>query len=169
MRPGSRLGGRSGRRFGRSRGEHGFGWLFVLMTLAVASAAGSAVAQRWSDQISREKERQLLRVGEAYARALAEYRADSPGSDKRYPRSLEQLVLDDRFVGTRRHLRELYPDPITGQADWALLRDARGDIMGLHSRSEQRPWARLPLRLDSTDLPAANRYADWAFTPRLPA
>lgn len=165
MRPGSR----PSKRRAAVHGQGGFGWLFVLMTLALASAAGSVVAQRWSDQISREKELQLLRIGEAYARALAEYRADSLGSDKRYPPSLEQLVFDTRFVGTRRHLRELYADPMTGQADWVLLRDARGDIMGLRSRSEQRPWARVPLRLDSTDLPAADRYADWAFTPRLPA
>jgi len=149
--------------------QGGFGWLFVLVALALASTAGAAVAQRWSDQIAREKEHQLLRIGDAYARALAEYRVSSPGSDKRYPPTLEQLVLDTRFVGIRRHLRTLYADPVTGQADWVLLRDARGDIVGLHSRSEQRPWARVPQRLDFTDLPAAARYADWVFTPRLPS
>lgn len=148
--------------------QRGFAWLFVLMTLAVASAAASVVAQRWSDQASREKERQLLRIGDAYARALAEYRASSPGSDKRYPPTLEQLVLDTRFVGIRRHLRTLYADPLTGHADWVLLRDGRGDIVGVRSRCEQRPWARTPQQLDHTDLPAAERYADWVFTPRQP-
>ena len=98
--------------------QRGFGWLLVLMMLAIASAAGAAVAQRWSDQMAREKERQLLRVGDAFARALADYHASSPGSDKRFPPTLEQLVLDTRFVGTRRHLRTIYPDPLTGQPDW---------------------------------------------------
>jgi hypothetical protein len=148
--------------------QAGFSWLFVLFLLAAASAATAVVAQRWADQSSREKERQLLRIGDAYARALAEYRASSPGSDKRFPQSLEQLVLDTRFVGTRRHLRMLYVDPVTGQADWVLLRDARGDIMGLHSKSEKRPWARVPMKLEFTDLGAAERYVDWIFTPRLP-
>jgi len=148
------------------RGERGFAWLLVLTMLAVASAAGAMVAQRWSDQSSREKERQLLRIGDAYARALADYRASSPGSDKRYPPSLEQLVLDTRFVGIRRHLRTLYADPLTGQADWVVVRDPRGDIIGVHSRSVLRPWARTPQPLDHTDLPAAERYADWIFTPR---
>lgn len=149
--------------------QRGFGWLIVLVMLAVASAAGAAVAQRWSDQMAREKERQLLHAGDAFARALADYHASSPGSDKRYPPTLEQLVLDTRFVGTRRHLRTLYPDPFTGQPDWVLVRDGRGDISGIHSRAEQRPWARMPQRLDATDLPAAERYADWVFTPRKPS
>ena len=153
---------------GSQDAQQGFAWLFVLMMLAVASAAASVVAQRWSDQSSREKERQLLRIGDAYARALAEYRASSPGSDKHYPPTLEQLVLDTRFVGIRRHLRTLYADPLTGQADWVLLRDGRGDIVGVRSRCEQRPWARTPQQLDHTDLPAAERYADWVFTPRQP-
>lgn len=159
---------RPGRPWHRPARQRGFGWLLVLAVVAVTSSAGAAVAQRWSDQIAREKERQLLRVGDLYARALAEYHADSPGSDKRYPPTLEQLVLDTRFVGTRRHLRQLYPDPLTGRADWVLLRDSRGDIIGVRSRSEQRPWVRVPQRLEFTDLPAADRYADWAFRPRSP-
>lgn len=157
---------RHGERRGERLTQRGFAWLLVLMLLAVASAAGAVVAQRWSDRSAREQEAQLLRVGDAYARALADYHSSSPGSDKRYPPTLEQLLLDTRFVGSRRHLRRLYPDPITAQADWVLLRDARGDIVGLHSRSDQRPWARVPQRLDATDLPAAERYADWIFTPR---
>lgn len=150
------------------RRQAGFAWLFVLFLLAAASAAGAVVAQRWADQSARDKERQLLRIGDAYAKALAEYRAASPGSDKRFPRALEDLLYDGRLVGTRRHLRKLYVDPVTGQADWVLLRDARGDIIGLHSKSDQRPWARIAMKLEFTDLAAAERYADWIFTPRLP-
>ena len=152
------------------RGEQqGFAWVFVLAALALASAAGALVAQRWSDKTARGKEQMLLRIGDEYARALADYRTSSPGSDKRYPASLEQLVLDTRFVGLRRHLRKLYPDPMTGQPDWVLLRDPRGDIIGLRSRSEQQPWARVPQRLAHVDLPAAQQYAGWVFTPRAPS
>lgn len=146
--------------------QEGAAWILVLMTLAVVSAAGAVVAQRWSDQISRHKERELLRVGNLYAQALARYRAVSPGADPRYPQALEDLLLDTRFVGVQRHLRRLYPDPVTGAPDWILLRDARGDIIGLRSRSAQRPWARVPQRLSHVDLPAADRHTDWLFTPR---
>jgi len=165
MRPGRRTASRAA-----VRSEHrGFAWLFVLIMLAVASAAGAVVAQRWSDQTSREKERQLLRIGNAYARALAEYRASSLGTDKRYPPTLEQLLLDTRPVVTRRHLRTLYADPMTGKADWVLVHDARGDIMGVRSRSEQRPWARVAQSLEYADVPAAERYSDWIFVPRSPS
>lgn len=151
------------------RAPRGFAWVVVLLALGLAAAAGAVVAQRWTDRISRDKERQLLQVGDAYARALAAYHAASPGSDKRYPESLEQLLLDTRFVGTRRHLRRLYADPVTGQPDWVLLRDARGGIVGLRSRSEKPTWARVAQRLEFTDLPAADRHADWVFTPRVPS
>ena len=149
--------------------QKGFAWIFVLAALALASATGALVAQRWSDKTSRDREQMLLRIGDEYARALADYRASSPGSDRRYPASLEQLVLDTRFVGLRRHLRKLYPDPMTGQPDWVLLRDPRGDIIGVHSRSEQQTWTRVPQRLAHVDLPTAERYAAWVFTPRAPS
>lgn len=148
------------------RQQGGFAWLVLLAALAGAAAWAATVAQRWSDQASRERERMLLQVGQAYARALAEYRAASPGSEPRYPRELQDLLLDPRFPGTRRHLRRLYPDPFTGRPDWTLVRDARGDIVGLRSRSAQLPWTRVPLRLPAVDLPAAERHSDWLFTPR---
>ncbi|GAA0771574.1 type II secretion system protein [Ideonella azotifigens] len=147
--------------------QQGMGWVFVLLLLAVASTAASLVAQRWADQIARENERQLLRVGDAYAAALARYRASTPGGDARFPGSLEDLLTDRRAAVVRRHLRALYPDPLTGQADWALLRDARGDISGVRSRSDKKPWAQVPQQLEFSDLPAATHYSDWVFTPRL--
>jgi type II secretory pathway pseudopilin PulG len=162
--------GRPGPRPVCTRGaQAGFAWIFVLILLAVASVAGTVVAQRWSDQTSREKERQLLRIGNAYAMALAEYRAASQGSDKRYPPSLEQLVEDTRGSRPRRHLRALYADPVTGLSDWLLVRDPRGDIMGVRSRSELRPWSRVAQHLDAADLPPAERYSDWIFSPRSPS
>lgn len=161
-----RRGSRRMRRASGGSSQHGLAWIVVLAALAVFSAAGSAVAQRWSDQVARQKEELLLRVGNAYAHALASYRSASPGAERRYPSTLDQLVGDSRFVETRRHLRKLYADPLTGKVDWVLLRDARGDIVGLHSRSTEVPWKRTAVRLDDVDLPAAARYSEWIFTPR---
>ena len=153
-------------RSGSPAGQAGFGWLLVLAMLTVASAGASVVVARWVDESSRLREQELLRVGNLYARALAAYRRASPGSERRFPSELSQLLQDDRFVGTRRHLRELYPDPITGRLDWVLVRDGRGDIEGLRSRSDAAPWARVPLQLVDTDLGPAQRYMDWIFKPR---
>jgi len=161
------LGDQSKRRLSRRLAQQGMGWVFVLLLLAMASTAASLVAQRWADQMTRENERQLLRVGDSYAAALARYRASTPGGAARFPGSLEELLTDTRSAVVRRHLRALYPDPFTGQADWELLRDARGDITGVRSRSDKKPWAQVPLQLEFSDLPAATRYSDWVFTPRL--
>ncbi|MFG6488765.1 hypothetical protein ACG04R_18920 [Roseateles sp. BYS78W] len=141
--------------------------LYVLMVLAVLAGTVSVVAQRWSDQVARAKELQLLRVGDAIAKALAAYQASTPGVDKRFPPRLEDLVLDLRFGNPRHHLRELYPDPMTGRPDWQLLRDSRGGIVGVRSSSDRPTWRRVPQRMDFVDLPAATRVSQWVFTPRM--
>ncbi|WP_157275331.1 type II secretion system protein [Pelomonas sp. Root1444] len=145
----------------------GFALLYVLMMLTVLAGAGAVVAQRWAEQVGRAKEQQLLRVGDAMAKALADYRASTPSLDKRFPARLEDLVLDPRFGNPRHHLRQLYPDPMTGQADWQVIRDAQGGIVGVHSRSERPTWRRVPQRLNFVDLPAATHVSQWMFTPRM--
>lgn len=154
---------------GRWQRAPGFAWVVVLMALALVAAAGAIVTQRWSDRLARDKEQQLLRIGDAYAQALSAYWSASPGSQKHYPEALQQLVWDTRFVTTRRHLRQIYADPVTGQADWVLLRDARGGIVGVRSRSERPTWVKVAQRLKATDLPAAERHDGWVFTPRVPS
>jgi type II secretory pathway pseudopilin PulG len=137
------------------------------MVLAVLAGAVSVVTQRLSEQIARSKELQLLHVGDAMAKALATYRASTPGLDKRFPSRLEDLVLDRRFGNPRHHLRQLYADPMTGKADWQLLRDPRGGIVGVRSRSDRPTWRRVPQHLDFVDLPAATEVSQWVFAPRM--
>jgi len=146
----------------------GFALLYALMVLAVLAGAGAVVAQRWAEQVGRAREQQLLRVGDAMAKALADYRASTPSLDRRFPARLEDLVLDPRFGNPRHHLRQLYPDPMTGQTDWQLVRDAQGGIVGVRSRADRPTWRRTPQRLDFVDLPAATQVSQWMFTPRMP-
>lgn len=149
----------------RSR-QRGLGWIFVLLLLAVVSAASAGVAARWADQRERQQEQELLWVGNAYAQALASYRAATPGGVPRFPASLSALLEDRRGPVLRRHLRQLYPDPVTGHADWLLLRDSQGDVAGLRSASMATPWRRQAMQLASCDVAPATHYSDWVFTPR---
>jgi len=144
----------------------GFAWLMVLAMLAIASASASVVAARWADERARDREQELLRVGDLYARALAEFNASSPGGEKAYPKTLELLLEDLRFAGTHRHLRILYPNPLSGKLDWELVRDADGGIIGIRPPQTGEPWRRTPVSLASCDLPAVHRYRDWVFTAR---
>lgn len=155
-------------RFGEARAvprrqPRGATLVVVLLLLALTSLGLSVVGPAWADQARRERERDLLRIGALYARALASYRAASPGSDKHHPERLEQLLADTRFVGTMRHLRKLYPDPLRPGAPWGLVKDAAGRIVGVYSHSDDEPVARGVQQLDGVTLPAASRYSDWKF------
>jgi type II secretory pathway pseudopilin PulG len=134
--------------------------MVALMGLGLA-----ALGPLWAEESRREREDELLRVGVFYAEAIAAYYGASPGSAKRYPPSIESLLQDPRFVGTVRHLRAPYEDPVAGQP-WALLRDADGSIRGVHSTSEGAPLRTVPVVLGNVRLPAAQRYSDWHFVVR---
>ncbi len=137
----------------------------AVLALIFLFALGLSVAgPRWHDLHRRAQERELMRLGVIYARALAEFRDDSPGSLKTYPRSLNELTLDSRFLGTRRHLRQLYPDPLDPARPWGVVRDKDGGIVGIFSQSEDEPVASGPLALGPVALLPARRYSDWKFT-----
>lgn len=151
-------------RWGARRAQAGVAWLLLLATLSVLSVGGMAVATRWTDLQAREREQELLRVGDAMARALASYR--STGAERRLPTRLEDLLSDSRTLPTKRHLRALPLDPITGQPAWGTRRDEYGGIVGVYSLSSERPWRQAPLQLRHVDLPQADHYSDWVFSPR---
>lgn len=145
------------------RGERGYGLVAVLVLLALASLALSVTAQSWATDSRREKEQQLLRIGALYVQALERYRRSSPGTDKRLPQELEELLVDQRFVGTVRHLRRLYPDPVGGSGQWGVVRGEDGRVRGIYSLSEDAPLIDGPVRRPGLLLAPARRYSDWKF------
>lgn len=162
----------AGRHLGRSWGlrarQGGFAFVWVLMTLAIFSLGMAIVGPRWSDDALRDRERELVRVGSLYAQAIAAYRAASPGSIKTYPAKLENLTSDDRMVSMTRHLRKLYVDPLDPGRPWGLVRGADGTIRGVYSQADGKPMNIERVDLGWLALPAAQRYADWKFVPKMP-
>lgn len=143
------------------------GGIYLLMLFAVFSL-GLALAHFgsvWSTAAQREREADLIFAGGELARAIAHYRADSPLGRTDYPRSLDELLEDRRVPYVRRYLRRVYRDPMTGQADWGVLREGER-IVGVHSRSEHEPLRTGPLP-DFIQVVSAGggpiRYADWVF------
>lgn len=147
-------------------GQRGFTFVLVLLALAMSSIGLAVVGPTWSERLRREREQDLLHIGRLYAEALVSYRDASPGSLKQYPLRLEHLLEDPRFVGTRRHLRRLYPDPLGGGRPWGLVHDAQGRVIGVFSQSEDEPLMRRSLDLGTVQLPPARHYADWKFIPK---
>ncbi|MGH9459285.1 MAG: hypothetical protein ACRD2J_16745 [Thermoanaerobaculia bacterium] len=71
------------------------------------------VPPHWSKIMQRQRELQAIWVMEQYARAIQEFQRKR-GT---FPVSLEQLAEQNN----PRVLRQLYPNPLTGEMDWVLV------------------------------------------------
>ena len=76
-------------------------------------------------------------MGQQYRSAIESYRL--AGGVNQYPRRLDDLLQDPRLPTIKRHLRRLYPDPITGQSTWGIVKAPDGGILGVFSLSTQEP------------------------------
>ncbi len=118
------------------RREGGFTYVGLLVIIVITGLMLTMASRVWSTTEQRERETQLLFIGHAYRLAIASYFA----AGHQYPAALEDLVLDQRFPEPKRHLRRLYPDPMTGQVNWSLVMTPDGHgIMGVASTSQSKP------------------------------
>ena len=147
----------------RARGRAGgFTYLAVLLAVAFLGIALAAVGTVWATAVQRDREAELLFVGNAYRQAIGSYFRHSPGAGQ-YPRELAELIEDDRFPVAMRHLRRIYPDPMTGHADWELIRSADGGIAGLRSSSHKTPIKRTHFDAVNATFENTECYCDWQF------
>lgn len=154
--------------------QSGFTYLILLFTVAITAAGLGGTGILWHTAQQRQKEVELLFIGNQIRTAIASYYAQTPGNLRRYPASLDELLKDPRFPSTVRHLRKLYRDPITTNAqkpgDWGLITAPGGGIMGVYSTSEAAPLKRagfdLPNRVfeeRTVTLGDKMTYKEWQF------
>jgi len=145
--------------------ERGFTYVGLLIILAVMGITLAATGTLWSTAAKREREAELLFIGDEFRRAITSYYEGSPGAP-RYPAKLEDLVEDNRFPTPKRHLRRIYADPVTGSREWGLVRGPGEVVIGVFSRSQETPLKQgnFPLRYESFE--GARSYADWKFVHR---
>jgi type II secretory pathway pseudopilin PulG len=134
------------------------GLLFLVAMLGVGLVVASEV---WLTVQRRDKEQELLFVGNQFRRALALYQANGGG----YPRRLEDLLRDPRTPGMRRYLRKIHRDPITGSSEWGLVKVGEG-IAGVHSLSGKEPLKKAGFSLADQDFEGKKKYSEWVFSPR---
>lgn len=153
------------------RAQGGFTYLVLLFSVALSGAALAAVGTWWSQESQREKEAELIDIGNQFRHAIGNYYERSPGTVKRYPRKLEELVFDSRYLTLQRHLRRVYRDPMTGEAKWGIVAAPDGGIMGVHSLSDMRPIKTAGFNPSDADLAGKKRYSEWRFVyyPQSPA
>jgi hypothetical protein len=107
----------------------------VLAAIAILSIGLSCVGEMWAEAAFRHKLADLDWIGQQFTDAIGAYYQGAPGVVVRaYPRNLDVLVRDDRFVVVRRYLRRVYSNPFTGKPDWVVLAAPGGGICGVGVR-----------------------------------
>ena len=144
-------------------GEKGFTYVWMMFAVALAGIVLAGAGQLWRTEARREKEKELMFVGEQFRRAIGSYYENSPGMPKRYPDSLEKLLADKRFPVVTRHLRKIFFDPMTGKDEWGLIRKPGIGIVGVHSLSVQVPLKRANFIERYAEFSDAKSYRDWKF------
>lgn len=144
--------------------QAGFTYLALLIVIAVSGLVLASIGELASHAQQREKEVELLFTGDQYRDAIRAFYERSPGGAKRYPQKLEDLLQDSRMPSVQRYLRRLYPDPVTGKADWGLVEAPQGGIMGVYSKSEDEPVKTGAFSKRDEVFAGAGKYSDWKFT-----
>jgi type II secretory pathway pseudopilin PulG len=137
--------------------------LALLLALALGGIGLMAAVDVWSLARQRMREQELLFVGDQYRKAIQRYYFGAPqGTPRVLPAKLEDLLEDDRYPVPVRHLRRLYPDPITGSAEWGLQRDGQR-VAGVYSLSEKPPVKRAGFAPGYEQFSDKAAYRDWIF------
>jgi len=146
----------------KRRRQRGVGYLLLMVVLAVMGVLLAGAGEVWKTTARRERERDLLFVGQQFRNAIIAYRDHTPGSAKEYPKSLADLLEDKRFPYTVRYLRRLYRDPITNSTQWGFVK-AGDRIVGVYSLSPETPLKKdnFPQGLES--FAGRGSYREWVF------
>jgi len=155
----------------RARGrlrQAGFTYLTVMFIVAILLGGLAIVGETWETSARREKEAELLFIGNQYRRAIGLYYLATPGPNKMYPRQIEDLLKDPRQPGTVRHLRKLFPDPMTGK-EFVVIKGGDGGVQGVASASDVAPLKVAGFRVRDAIFEGAQKYSEWKFIHSPPA
>lgn len=144
--------------------QRGFSYLFLLIIVAVLGIAAANTVSLGANASRRDAEFELLAIGAEFENALRSYRAADVAGTRVGPRDLEDLLLDKRTSGTRRHLRKIYADPLTGRQEWGVVRQPDGLIVGIYSMAPGIPIKRAAFDAHRASFENAERYAQWVFS-----
>ena len=143
----------------------------LIIAFAIIGLLAGAAVPVVKVRIKRDKEIELRRdlwemrdaidrYKDAADRGAFQTKVDSLG----YPPDLQTLVDGVDVQGKKlRFLRSIPVDPMTGNTDWGLIKDANDNVMGVYSKS-----TRVPIKVDGfqageESFRAATQYQGWRF------
>jgi type II secretory pathway pseudopilin PulG len=126
-------------------GQRGVVLLALLVALALLAIGLMNAVDGWRMSRQRDREKELLFVGDQYRQAIRRYYSAAPrGGQRGFPTSLEVLLEDDRFPTPVHHLR-------------------RDRIVGVYSLSEAAPIKQAGFSPGHQAFKDAASYKDWVF------
>jgi len=141
----------------------GFTYVALLAAIVIIGISLGAAGKYWQNVMMREKEEELLFRGEQYRLAIERYFTALPGR-LQYPPDLDELLKDSRTATGKRHLRQKYKDPITGE-DFEVIRDqTKGNrITGVYSKSDKEPLRTAGFDDPYKEFEGKKKYSEWKF------
>jgi len=149
----------------RIQGEAGFTYVGMVFFVAMLGLVGAATLK--VDTLLRRAaaEEDLLGIGAEFSEALRSYAAATPRGYPTAPPTLQDLLKDPRFPGTRRHLRKIFVDPITGKSEWGIV--YQGDkvgVLAVYSLSQAQPLKVANFDARFLNFENKEHLSEWKFT-----
>ena len=120
--------------------QSGFTYVGLIVLVAIIGLVAASTLKMGALLQRRAAEQDLLEIGAAFTSAFNSYAEASGPEQRRSPTTLDQLLRDPRFPTTKRHLRTLYADPISGETKWGLVMGLdKLSIIGVYSLSNAKP------------------------------
>ena len=139
----------------------GFTYIALLAAIVIIGISLGAVTRYWSNISLREKEEELLFRGDQYRKAIERYMSAIPGRTE-FPQSIDDLLRDNRTATMRRHLRQKFKDPVSGE-DFVAIRDPAKRIIGVNSPSDKEPLKQANFSEQDKDFEGKKKYSEWKF------
>jgi len=149
----------------RHRRSGGFTYLSLMIVIAIIALVAASAIKLGSVLQRSMAEQELLDIGAAFSNALKSYADATPPGMPAQPPSLKDLLKDPRFPGTRRHLRKIFVDPMTGKAEWGIVyRGEKTGVLAVYSLSDAKPVkiGNFPARYSGFE--GKSHISDWKFT-----
>lgn len=142
--------------------QRGVTYLWMLFLVFLLGLVLGRFVEIYSTETERQKEAELLLIGDQYREAIKQYYQSAPGYQKKYPEKLTDMLKDSRYLTTRRYLRQLYQDPVTNQP-FTTIPAPDGGVMGVMSPSSKPPVKLAGFSKNDSFFTNAKRISDWQF------
>jgi type II secretory pathway pseudopilin PulG len=146
-------------------GSAGFTYLSLIILVAVIALITASTVKLGAVLQRGKSEQELLNIGAAFSDALKSYADATPPGQPSYPPSLNELLKDPRFPSTRRHLRKIFVDPMTGKAEWGITYVAdKVGVVAIYSLSNAKPVKLGNFPRQFVGFAGKNYISEWKFT-----